>query len=156
MPRVLPIAIGVTLAVLLVGYAVSRNASLDRFSAAARSNSPSAPADCGTSDLRPADSYDARGRQCFWDAYSSGMPVRWAVVSYTTEGDPVPETISSTSGSAVVTRDLSSDRFSSERDRRTWTWSCRALARRPLINDPQRYVFELTNCDGDGSSTVFP
>lgn len=152
--RVSTFVVGVTLAVLAAGCALWRSAALDGSSAA--TNSPISPTDCGTSDERPADPYDARGRQCFWDAFSSGIAVRWTVMSYTAEGDPVPETINSASGAVVVTRDLSSDRFSNEQDRRTWTWSCRALTRRTWVSDPERYSFELTNCDGRGSSAVFP
>lgn len=112
--------------------------------------------DCGGSDERPPDSYDVAGRDCFWSAYSAGKPARWTVTSSTVEGDPIRATISFDQGVVVVTRDMSSDRFSSERDRRIWRWTCRTMTQRTWATDAQRFSFELSDCTGDGTRAVFP
>lgn len=117
---------------------------------------PASAADCGVSDLRPSAEYDAAGLECFWKAYSAGQPVRWSVVRYTTEGAPTPATMTFTSGVLVVTRDMSKDGFSSQADRRVWTWRCAALQQRTWVTNPQRYSFELRNCTGDGPTAIFP
>jgi hypothetical protein len=117
---------------------------------------PSSVIDCGMADEGRSGTYDPVGRECFWSAYSAAQPARWAVTTYTNEGDPMPQTISFNGSAIVVTRDASSDRFSSERDRRIWTWSCRTMMRRAWATDAQRFSFELSGCTGDGAAVSFP
>ena len=96
-------------------------------------------------------------RECVWDAYSRGASVRWSVRSYTDEGDPIPETLRFDSVLGVVTtRDMSADKFSNSADRRIWTWRCMTMTKMAWITDASRYSFKLSNCTGDGATTVFP
>jgi hypothetical protein len=75
--------------------------------------------DCGNSTEGSGTDYDAEARECVWKAYSNGAAVRWSVRSYTTEGDPIPQTLRFDSALDVVTtRDMTADKFSSSADRR--------------------------------------
>jgi hypothetical protein len=115
------------------------------------------PVDCGSSTQGPGGDYDAVGRSCVWDAYSSGKAVRWSVRSYTIEGDPIPGTLRFDPSVGIeVTRDVTADNFSAPADRRMWTWRCGKMTRMTWVTDPSRYSFELTGCTGDGPSTGFP
>ena len=113
--------------------------------------------DCGTFVAGPAAPYDATGTDCFWGAYQAGRAARWSVTSFTTEGDPIPATITFTPArGAVVTRDVTADNFSSPPDRRLWTYRCTTLVRRSWAIDPAKHFFELSGCAGDGPRTSFP
>jgi hypothetical protein len=115
-----------------------------------------AEVDCGTSDLRQS-SYDAAAVDCFWRAFSTSKSVIWRVARVTIEGDPIPMTLSFDPATGLVaTRDMTADEFSSQFDRRIWTWRCTAIKRTPWATDPSRTFFELTNCTGDGAATSFP
>ena len=115
------------------------------------------PIDCGSSAQGPGDDYDAVGRGCVWGAYSSGKAVRWSVLSYTIEGDPIPATLLFDPVIGIdVTRDVTADKFSAPADRRMWTWRCGKMTRMTWVTDPSRYSFVLTACTGDGPTTVFP
>ena len=48
--------------------------------------------DCGLAVESVNAPYDVEGRECVWNAYSSGTPVRWQVTSITIEGDPIRPT----------------------------------------------------------------
>ena len=83
--------------------------------------------------------------------------MRWNVRSYTIEGDPIPETLRFDSVLGVVTtRDTSADKFSNSADRRIWTWRCMTMTKMAWITDASRYSVKLSNCTGDGATTVFP
>ena len=117
---------------------------------------PASVVDCGLSDLRPPAGYDASARQCLWTAYSAGMPAHWVATKYTTEGAPIPETISFDGAVVLVTRDLSLDGFSSAQDRRLWTWRCGTMIKLPWVSDPDRFSFGLSNCLGESADAGFP
>jgi hypothetical protein len=113
--------------------------------------------DCGSSREGTGPDYDAGARECVWKAYPSGAAVRWNVMSYTIEGDPIPQTLRFDSVLGVVTtRDMSADKFSSSTDRRIWMWRCTTMAKVVWVTDPSRYSFKLSNCTGAGATTVFP
>jgi len=87
--------------------------------------------DCGLAVESVNAPYDLEGRECVWNAYSSGTPVRWQVTSITIEGDPIRQTLKFDRVLGVVVfRDMSADRFSGQANRRVWTWSHDVL---PLI-----------------------
>jgi hypothetical protein len=113
--------------------------------------------DCGNSTEGSGTDYDAEARECVWKAYSNGAAVRWSVRSYTTEGDPIPQTLRFDSALDVVTtRDMTADKFSSSADRRIRTWRCATMTKMAWVTDPSRYSFKLSNCTGDGATTLFP
>lgn len=112
--------------------------------------------DCGKSDLRPPDEYDAGAQQCFWTAYSAGRSAQWSVMRYTTEGDPTPASLTFANGVLMVTRDMTRDRYSNEAGRRVFTWRCTTFQQHAWPANPQRYFFELGNCSGDAATTSFP
>jgi hypothetical protein len=112
--------------------------------------------DCGVTDLGPSIAYAATERECVWNAYAAGIPTRWIVTEYTTEGAPTRESLSFEGGVLLMTRDMSADGFSSPADRRLWSWRCGAMTKRAFVTDPQRYAFELTGCTGELAQAIFP
>jgi hypothetical protein len=112
--------------------------------------------DCGTT--KEGDSaYDSGARDCVWSAYSRGAAVQWHVSGTTIEGAPIPQSLRFDSVlGVVITRDFSADAFSAPENRRNWTWRCIKMTKVPWVTDPSRYSFELTNCTGDGPTTIFP
>ena len=121
--------------------------------------SPTVPGtiDCGSFVATPLTRYDAGGTDCFWAAYTSGRPARWSVRSITTEGDPIPSTITFTPGQGlVVTRDTTADKFAGQGGARVWTYRCSMIARKPWATDATKFFFELTDCTGDGTTAGFP
>ena len=113
--------------------------------------------DCGTTKEGFDGAYDSTARDCVWSAYSSGSAVQWHVTGTTIEGAPIPQTLRFDSVlGVVITRDITADTFSAPADRRTWTWRCIKMTKMPWATDATRYSFELTNCTGDGPTTVFP
>jgi len=113
--------------------------------------------DCGLAVESVNAPYDLEGRECVWNAYSSGTPVRWQVTSITIEGDPIRQTLKFDRVLGVVVfRDMSADRFSGQANRRVWTWRCSTMAKAIWATDPSWYSFNLTSCTGDGPTTSFP
>ena len=114
--------------------------------------------DCGATDER-LGSYDATGRECFWNAYTNGSAARWSLRSYTIEGDPIPTTLLFQPKGGiglVVTRDTSGDRFGGAGNQRIFTYRCGTMTKAPHGDDISRYGFLLSNCTGDGPSTSVP
>lgn len=113
--------------------------------------------DCGTTNEGLSSTYDSAARDCVWSAYSSGTAVQWHVTGTTIEGAPTPQSLRFDSVlGVVITRDVSADTFSAPGDRRMWTWRCTKMTKLPWVTEPSRYSFELTNCTGDGPTTIFP
>ena len=121
-----------------------------------RGGESAAPVDCGTSDLRQSG-YDAKAIDCFWQAFSAGRSVIWRATQLTIEGDPIPLTLSFDPKTGLVaTRDVMADKFSSQVDRRVWTWRCTGIKRAPWAMDATRTFVQLRDCTGDGGATSFP
>ena len=121
-----------------------------------RAGGSAAQVDCGTSDLRHIG-YDAKALDCFWQAFTARRSVIWRATQVTIEGDPIPMTLSFDPKTGLVaSRDVTADKFSSQADRRVWTWRCKAIQRTPWPTDASRTFFELRDCSGDGSATSFP
>jgi hypothetical protein len=93
---------------------------------------------------------------CISDGLSIAGAVQATALLTTVEGDPVVSGAFMTEGrTSKFVRDMRSDRFSAQDDRRIWTYFCRT----PL-GDPGsagmtgRYSYG--DCEGDGSSFSFP
>lgn len=105
---------------------------------------------CGNEVSRHGSGYDAKARECIWQAYSAHEPAEFSTTRYTIEGDPISYRIQITPEGVVVTVD-SKDRFGQQG---VFTHTCQALERIKQEEQPDRFGFALSGCTGGGADRL--
>ncbi|AUX26795.1 hypothetical protein SOCEGT47_073650 [Sorangium cellulosum] len=102
---------------------------------------------CGTEVVKRGEGYDARARECIWQAYKDREPAEFTTTRYTIEGDPITYHLEVTLTGVVVVVN-SKDRYALQG---VFRHACRNLERIMQEGSEDRFGFALSACSGGGA-----